>query len=255
MQLGVISLIANKNLTKNIHENKMPTDIRTQKLAKILVKYSTFVKPNENVILSGETIAEPLLLAVYKEIILAGAHPVLKIGLKESAPFFYKHAKEHQINKYPDILEDTIHKCQKYIGISSESNTRELTNCDPKKITQRAKITKKISDLICNNQPKMCRVTTSYPTQALAQEAEMSLNEYENFFYEACLQNWPRLNRKMQKILKCFKENSKVHLIGQGIDLKMRVHGKLAKADDGKENMPGGEIFMAPVRESLNGKI
>jgi aminopeptidase len=233
----------------------MPIDLRTQKLAKLLVKYSVFVKPHENIIISGNTEAEPFLLAIYKEVILAGAHPVLKIGLKESTPFFYKYAKPHQINKYPDITEYTINKCQKYIGVSSESNTRELSNCDPKKITQRAKITRKISDLICNNQPKMHRVTTSYPTEALAQDAEMSLNEYENFFYNACLQDWKKLGKQMDKITSRFKENSSVHLIGKGVDLKMKVHGKLAKPDKGEENMPGGEIFMAPVRESLNGKI
>ena len=233
----------------------MPIDIRTQKLAKLLVNYSVFVKSGENVILSGNTVSEPLLLALYKEIILAGAHPIMKIGLKEASPFFYKHAKAHQINKYPDILEDTINKCQKYIGVSSESNTRELSNCDPKKITARAKVTGKISDLICNNQPKMHRVSTSYPTEALAQDAEMSLNEYENFFYNACLQDWKYLEIKMDKILSYFKQNSKVHLLGKNVDLKMKVRGKLALADKGEENMPGGEIFMAPIRESLNGKI
>jgi len=234
----------------------MPIDFRTQKLAKLLVNYSVFVKPNENVILSGSTEAEPLLLAIYKEIILAGAHPVSKIGLKETAPFFYKYAKPHQITKYPDITEDMIKKCQKYIGINSEFNSRELTNCDPKKITARAKVTHKITELICNNQPKMYRVTTSYPTPALAQDAEMSLNEYENFFYESTIGvAYPKLSKQMKKILSKFKENSQVHLLGKGVDLKMRVHGSKAKADDGKENMPGGEIFMAPVRESLNGKI
>lgn len=234
----------------------MPIDPRTQKLAKLLVKYSVFVKPHENVIISGSTEAEPLLLALYKEVILAGAHPVMKIGLKEVSPFFYKHAKPHQINKYPDILEDMIKKSHKYIGVASEFNTRELTNCDPKKITTRAKVTKKISDLICNNQPKMHRVTTSYPTPSLAQDAEMSLNEYENFFYNATSGiNYIKLGKQMKKILSKFKENSKVHLIGKGVNLTMNVHGKLAKADDGKENMPGGEIYMAPVRESLNGWI
>jgi len=233
----------------------MPIDLRTQKLAKLLVNYSTFVKPHENVIISGNTESEPLLLAIYKEVILAGAHPILKIGLKDASPFFYKHAQKHQIEKYPDILEDTLKKCKKYISVASESNTRELANCDPKKLTKRAEITRKISDLICNNIPNMFRVTTSYPTYALAQEAEMSLNEYEFFFYNACLQDWKKLGKQMQKILSKFKEGSKVHLIGENIDLKMKVHGKLAKMDDGKENMPGGEIFMAPIRESLNGKI
>ncbi len=233
----------------------MPTDLRTQKLAKLLVNYSTFVKPDENVIISGNTEAEALLLAIYKEVILAGAHPILKIGLRESAPFFYKHAKPSQINKYPEIMEMTLNKCQKYIGVGSESNTKELSNCDSRKITARAKITRKITDLICNNKPRVHRVSTSYPTEALAQEAEMSLNEYENFFYTACLQDWKKLGKQMDKILFKFKKNSQVHLIGENIDLKLKVHGHLAKADKGEENMPGGEIFMAPIRESLNGKI
>ncbi|MDP1729040.1 MAG: aminopeptidase [archaeon] len=233
----------------------MPTDLRTQKLAKLLVNYSVFVKPNENIIISGNTEAEPLLLAIYKEVILAGAHPVLKIGLKESAPFFYKYAKKHQIEKYPEITELIINKSHKYIGVGSESNTRELTNCDSNKITARSKVTRKISDLICNNKPKMHRVSTSYPTTALAQEAEMSLNEYENFFYDSCLQDWKKLGKLMDKVKSKFKKNSKVHLIGKNIDLKMQVHGHLAKSDKGEENMPGGEIFMAPVRKSLNGKI
>ncbi len=233
----------------------MPIDLRNQKLAKLLVNYSVFVKPNENVIISGNTEAEPLLLAIYKEVILAGAHPILKIGLKESTPFFYKHAKPHQVNKYPDILEDTINKCQKYIGVSSESNTRELSSCNPEKITARAKITKKIANLICNNPSKMHWSMTSYPTQALAQDAEMSLNEYENFFYKACLQDWNKLSKLMHKIAKKFKRNSEVHLIGKDINLKMRVYGDLLKVCEGKENMPDGELCMAPIKESLNGKI
>ncbi len=233
----------------------MPIDLRTQKLAKLLVNYSVFVKPNENVIISGSTESEDLLLAIYKEVILAGGHPIFRVSPKNTNYFFFKHAKAHQISKYPDITEMMINKSHKYIGVASEHNTKELSTCDPKKITARAKVTKKISDLICNNQPKMYRVTTSYPTEALAQDAEMSLHEYETFFYDACLQDWKKLSKLMNKILSKFKENSSVHLIGKDVDLKMKVHGKKAKADTGLENMPGGEIFMAPIRESLNGWI
>jgi aminopeptidase len=234
----------------------MPTDLRTQKLAKLLVSYSVFVKPNENVIIAGSTEAEDLLLAIYKEIVLVGAHPIFRISPKHTNYFFYKHAKPHQINKYPYIFEDTINKCQKYIHVGSEYNTKELSNCDSKKITARAKITQKISDLICNNKPKMHRVTTSYPTNALAQDAEMSLSEYESFFYNSTIGvNWKKLSKQMYKIAKYFKRNSQVYLIGENVDLKMKVYGDLLDMDNGKENMPGGEIFMAPIKESLNGKI
>lgn len=233
----------------------MPVDSRTQKLAKLLVKYSVFVKPNENVIISGSSEAEDLIAAIYKEVILAGGHPVLRFSPKGLTYFFYKYAKRHQIEKYPDIYEDMINKSHKLIGVGSESNTKELSSCDSQKITTRSKVMKKISDLICNNKPKMNRVSTSYPTNALAQDAEMSLTEYENFFYNACFVDWKTLSKKMHKINSHFKENSKVHLIGEGIDLKMQVHGKLSTVCDGKENMPDGEVFMAPFRESANGWI
>jgi aminopeptidase len=233
----------------------MPTDLRTRKLAKLLVNYSVFVKPNENVIISGSSEAEDLVAAIYKEVILAGGHPILRFSPVGLNYFFYKYANKNQIEKYPDIYEDMINKSHKLIGVGSESNTKELSNCDSRKITARAKVTKKISDLVCNNKPKMNRVSTSYPTNALAQDAEMSLTEYEDFFYKACFADWKTLSKKMHKINSHFKENSKVHLIGEGIDLKMQVHGKLSTVCDGKENMPDGEICMAPVRESLNGWV
>ena len=233
----------------------MPIDLRTQKLAKILVNYSVAVKPNENVIIAGGTEAQEFILALYKEVILVGGHPILRVSLPETAPFFYKHAKPHQITNYPEYYEHMLKTSQKFIGIDTDANTRELTNCDPKKLTTRQKIMKPISDLINHSKPGMLRCSVGFPCTALAQDAEMSLTEYETFVFEACLQNWNKLSKLMKKIISKFKQNSKVHLLGKGVDLTMRVHGKKAAMDDGRENMPGGEIFMAPIRESLNGKI
>jgi len=233
----------------------MPIDLRCQKLAKLLVNYSVKVKRGENVILSGDTEAQDLLIALYKEVILVGAHPILRISLPNLNPFFYKYAQKHQIEKYPDYFDYTIKNAQKYIGINTESNTKELSQCDPKKITARQKIMKPISDYVCNSKPKIYRVTAGFPCSALAQEAEMSLADYEHFVYSACLQDWNKLGKKIDKVLKKFKKGKKVHLIGENVDLKFEIHGDKALADKGEENMPGGEVFMAPIRKSLNGWI
>jgi len=233
----------------------MTTDLRTQKLAKLIVNYSLNVKPEENVVISGSTEAESFILALYKEIILKNAHPILRVSIPGTSPFFYKHAKKYQIEKFPDHFDYMIKNSQKYIGIDTKVNTKELTNCDPKKIIVRAKIIHPILEYICNSRPKMCRVAVGFPCQALAQESEMDLTEYENFVYSACLQDWKKIKNFMNKIKLKFKQNSSVHLIGKGVDLKMKVRGNLAKIDAGEENMPGGEIFMSPVRESLNGWI
>jgi aminopeptidase len=230
-------------------------DPRTRELAKLVVDYALKVKKGENVIVSGGTESEPFILALYKEIILRGAYPSLKISIPGITPFFYKHAKSHQIEKYPEFLDYEIRKSQKYVGINTTSNTRELSSIDPKKVTARQKVTKPISDLICNSKPNMYRSTVAFPCQALAQEAEMSLTEYENFVYGACLQDWNKIGKKMNKILKRFQKGKSVHLIGKGVDLKFQIHGGKATSDLDGENIPMGEIFMAPIRESLNGWI
>jgi aminopeptidase len=233
----------------------MPFDIRTRKLAQLAVRYSVFVKPGEKVIISGGSEAISFLVELYKEIILQKAHPIVKSGLPDVSDFFYKYATKEQIERFPDEWMDTVKKADKYIGVVSELNTRELTSSNSKKITARQKIIHPISDYICNEKDKIRRCTIAYPCQALAQDAEMSLTEYENFVYSACLQDWKKIGKQLDKIKNTFEKGKKVHLIGEGVDLKFSIYGKNAVADKGEENMPGGEVFMAPVRESLNGWI
>jgi len=233
----------------------MPIDLRTRRLAQLAVRYSVCVKPGEKVILSGGSEAIDFLTELYKAVVLAGGIPIVKIGLPGVNDFFYKYANEKQVKYFPDYWMDTIKQAQCYIGISSELNTKELTNSNSKKIVERGKIMHVISDYVCNEKDKMRRVTIAYPVQALAQDAEMSLIEYENFVYNACLQDWKKLGKRLDKIAKVFEKGKEVYLVGEGIDLKLLIKGKNCIADKGEENMPGGEVFMAPIRESLNGWI
>ena len=234
----------------------MPVDLRARELAKLAVRYCVNVKPKEKVIISGNEEAIPFLVELYKEIILQDAYPIVRVNLPNINDFFYKYAKEHQLKFFPQYWFDTVKQAQCYIGIHTETNTRELTSAESKKITAREKITQPISDYIVNTRDKIRRVTIAYPCISHAQEAEMSLTEWENFVYSACLKtNWKKFSKQLEKIKSRFKENSQVYLKGENIDLKFKVHGKLAKAGAGEENMPGGEIFMAPIRESLNGYI
>ena len=230
-------------------------DLRTRELARLVVDYSLKVKSGENVIISGGTEAQDFIMALYKEVILRGAHPNLKIGIPGLSAFFYKHAKKHQIEKFPEFFNHMVKNSQKYIGINTTSNTKELTSCEPKKISTRQKVMHPISEYICNSKPNIYRSTVAFPCQSLAQEAEMDLIEYENFVYGACLQDWKKLGKKISKVLNKFKKGKSVHLLGDGVDLKFHIHGDKVKSDLDGENIPMGEIFMAPVRESLNGWI
>lgn len=233
----------------------MPVDLRARELAKIAVRYSVAVKPGEYVMISGSQESLPFLIELYKEIILQKSHPVLQFSLPNTTDFFYKYATKKQLEKFPEITMQNVKKCQAYIGIYTDENTRELTSTNSKKIAIRQKTTQPLSDYIVNERDKIRRVTIAYPCIAHAQEAEMSLTEWENFIYKACLQDWKKLGKKLNKINKKFARGKQVHLIGENVDLKFSIAGKNSVADKGEENMPGGEIFMAPVRESLNGWI
>ena len=234
----------------------MPIDMRTRKLAQLAVKRCVLTKPGDVVVISGSEESITFMVELYKAVILAGAHPVVRFGLPGTSDFFYKYANKEQLEKFPDIFMDTLKKANKYIGINTTDNTRELTSVNPEKITTRAKITRPISEHICDS-PKnvMHRCTIGFPCQALAQEAEMSLSEYEEFVYGACLQDWDKIGKQMNKILKIFQKGKNVHLIGRNVDLKFKINAKKAMTDLDGDNMPMGEVFMAPVRESLNGWI
>ena len=233
----------------------MPVDLRTRKLAQIAVRYSVKVKKGEKVIISGGSEAIPFLVELYKEVILRGGIPIVRVRLPDVDDFFYKYANDEQIGHFPDYWMETVKSADVYIGVSTELNTRELTNCDSGKIAKRGKVIHSISDYIVNTPNKMRRVTIGYPVQALAQEASMSLTEYENFVYNACLIDWKNFGKRLDRINKVFERGKEVWLKGEGVDLKFSIKGKNSVTDKGEENMPGGEIFMAPIRESLNGWI
>ncbi len=230
-------------------------DPRTRELAKMVVNYALSVKSGQNVMIAGSTEDEPFIVELYKEVLLKGGHPHLKVDIPGLAPFFFKHAKKHQIEKFPELLEHNVKKMDKYVRVSTESNTRELTSCDPKKMSKRKLITRSISEYISGNPEKIKWSLVAYPCQALAQDAEMSLSEYENFVYGACLQDWKKVGKQMNKVLAKFQKGKTVHLIGDGVDLKFDIHGDKAKTDLDANNIPMGEVFMAPVRESMNGWI
>jgi aminopeptidase len=234
-------------------------DPRVRKLAQQTVRYSLDVKPDTNVIISGGEEAKEFIVELYKEVILRGAHPIVNVRFDGMSDFFYKYANKSQLERFPDIQMDMIKKSQYYIGINTTGNTKELSNVDPKKIMIRKKVTRPIGDHIVNSSNKkegwMKRVTIGFPCSALAQEAGMSLNEYENFVFSACLIDWKKFGKRLDKIKGVFEKARKVHLIGNGVDLRFSIDGKNCIADRGEENMPGGEVFMAPVRESMNGFI
>ncbi|MEM5804314.1 MAG: aminopeptidase [Candidatus Aenigmatarchaeota archaeon] len=230
-------------------------DPRVKKLAEVLVDYSVFVKKGENVMISGSSTEADLIREIYRLVIKRGAYPFVDIGVPGMSYIYYKNASIEQLKKFPNIRDYIVRNCQKYIGIGSPTNTREFSNIDPKRLAIRSKVVRPITDYIVNSQPKMYRVTLDYPTPALAQDAEMSTEEYEDFLFGACLLDWKKLSKEFRRLQKILNAGKVVRIVGEDTDLTLRIYKKSFIVDDGKENMPGGEIFCAPEKFSAEGHI
>jgi aminopeptidase len=227
-------------------------DPRAVKLADILVNYSIKVKKGDVIQVSGGVEAQPLIIEVCKNILLKGAVPYLTVQMPGFAFNYYKYATEEMLKIYPKIAEFTAKEIAGSIGIGTEYNTKELTTIDSKKLTIRRKITKPISEI---HLKKNNWVICEYPTNALAQDAEMSLDEFEDFAYGATNLDWAEESKKQDELKKILDKGKRVRIIGKDTDIQFSIKGRTAIKCDGHRNMPDGEVFMAPVETDITGHV
>lgn len=228
-------------------------DSRVAALADILVNYSVEVKAGDVVLITGTELARPLVEEVFVRVLDAGAFPRLKLNLSTMLPLFFKHAKDRHLETLLDLDREEYAKADALINIKAPANVRELSSVDPKKISRRMKTMEPIKDIVMSGQVRW--VLVNYPTQALAQEASMSLQEYEDFVFKATNLDWQEESKKQDKIKALFDRGSLVRIQGPGTDLKLSIQGRMGEKCDGHKNMPDGEIFYAPVEDSAEGYI
>lgn len=238
------------------------SDPRVEKLADVLVRYSTNIQPGDLVIIRGMQEAEPLLLAVYERVIKAGGHAHFLIELPGAQEAFYRLASDEQLDFVSPLQEFLVEQVDASIGIRSNVNTRELSGVDPARQRRRSNamrpIMKKYMQRGATGDLKW--VGTQYPTNAYAQEADMSLREYEDFVYSACFCDredpvacWQEIHEKQQRLVDWMEGKKDVRLTGPNVDLTLSVEGRTFINSDGKNNMPSGEIFTGPVEDSVEG--
>jgi len=239
-------------------------DPRVETVAKILVDYSVKVRPNQLVRISGGSGGAPLILAVYRKVLERGAHPFLQVVPEEAEELFYTYASDAQLDYVPPFRKDIIEQIGASIGIWTDVNTKQLTNADPAKQIRQAVAMRPLSDRFLERAAKKeLRWTgTLYPTQAFAQDAEMSLRDFEDFVYGACLVHesdpikaWRKISKAQQRLVDWLNKARKIHVVGPDTDLKLEVTGRKWINCDGHENFPDGEIFTGPIEQSVNGHI
>jgi len=239
-------------------------DPRVETVAKILVDYSVEVRPNQLVRITGAPESAPLILAVYQKVLERGAHPFLQVELEAAEELLYTYASDAQLDYVPPFMRDVIEQIDANIGIWTDVNTKRLTNADPAKQSRRAVARRPLSDRLLERAAKkeLRWTETLYPTQAFAQDADMSLREFEDFVYKACLVHepdpikaWRTVSKEQQRLVDWMNKAKQIHVVGPDTDLKLEVTGRKWENCDGRENFPDGEIFTGPIEESVNGHI
>ena len=240
-------------------------DPRLEKLADVLVNYSVGVRKGQTVRISGEPVAQPLVVELYRKVLQAGGNPLVRMTPDELAEIFYKNASDEQLRHFSPITLHEIGQIDCTIGIWADENTKALTNCDPKKIGISQAARKPYMEIFLKRaaEGQLHWTGTQYPTQASAQDAEMSLADYEDFVFKAGLLDlpdpvaaWKRISERQQRLADFMNGKSDYRVVAaNGTDIRMSVAGHRWINCDGHENFPDGEVFTGPVIDSVNGTV
>lgn len=229
-------------------------DPRIKKHAKILVDYSTCAKKGDVVQIVGSELAKPLILETYRQVFRKKPREIkVHVGFDETGEIFYKEASTTQLRQFPQLSMNEMKHTDVWIGISAPQNTRDLTNIDPKKLTIRSQTVQPISDWRVEHTRW---VITAYPTPALAQEADMSLFEFEDFLWGSIVGvEWGKLAKQQKKLVKLLNQGKKIRICAQDTNLTLSIAGRTTVSGNGRENMPDGEVFTSVVEDSVEGEI
>lgn len=239
-------------------------DNRLKKLANLLVNYSTEVKPGEFVFVVSDEVSSPWMVEVVKEAIIAGAHVETLINSQDVNEIKLKYSSDKQLLESNFIMENTLKRADVWLSAWGTRNTKSNSNVDSKKIqlsSKGASSWRKIySEKMGDGSLRWCG--TQFPTHADAQEASMSLIEYEEFVYGAGLLDkedptaeWKRISLEQERWVKYLDTKKELHFISKGTDIKVQIANRKWINCDGKVNFPDGEIFTSPIENGVNGYI
>ncbi len=239
-------------------------DSRMKKLAKLLVDYSVKVKPGDWVYISAEKVAEPFVNLVLEEVLKAGGNPTVQLGSDMLRETIMNFSDDTQLSWVSPVQKLVIEQADVMINISASSNTRTLAAVDPKKQQIMGKANSEISKIYMNRSAdgSLRWVITQFPCNALAQEADMSLRDFEDFVYGATfadqddpIAKWTEISDEHEKMIAWLDGKKEVKVKSKHADLTLSIDGRKFINSAGTNNMPSGEIFTSPVEDSVNGWI
>jgi len=230
---------------------KEPMDPRVEEHAKIITEWSTGIKPGDMVVINSSPEGHELVVALNKAIGKAGGRVITLMVSEEAVKAFYDGASDETLQIVPEHLKALTEACDVYIAIRSPTNTKAMANIDPKRIMINNKTQQEIQGIRLGKRWSL----TVHPCPSLAQQANMSLEEYRDFVYGATLIDWAEESKMMYVMKEHLERHNDIRFIGPETDLIGSTEGRIWIASDGKHNLPSGEVFTAPVDDSVEGKI
>ncbi len=239
-------------------------DPRVAKMADVLINYSLEIKPGDKLVITGPPPAAPLIRECVRAALKAGGHPVVNATIPGVDEVLFAEASEEQLRFLPQTLVDEVEYFDARLAIRAADNTKSLSGVDPDRISlwqaSRGSLGRRVMQRAAAGELRWCG--TLFPTEAHAQDAEMSLAEYENFVWNSCLldqpdpaEGWRRVRAEQQHIVDYLMGHDTIRIVAPGTEVSYRVGGRTWINSDGKRNFPSGEVFTGPIEDSVDGEV
>ena len=237
---------------------------RVERLAEVVVDYSAGVEAGNFVLIESTVLAAPLIQALYARVVDAGAHPATRVALDGIGENLLREGADEQLEWVNPARQEDFERADVRIAIVAPANTRSLTSVDPSRQALLGRAQQRLGQLHLERAARgeLRWVVTAYPTNAGAQDAEMSLAEYEDFVYGACFlgedepaESWRSFAEHLTAVAGFLEQKRELRVVAEDTDLTVGIHGRHWIAARGRENLPDGEVFTGPVETSLEGTI
>jgi len=239
-------------------------DIRIGRWAHTLVHYCLSVEAGETVAIRATPLAAPLVEAVYRELLHVGAYPLPLIELEGLEEILVREGNDSQLAMPHPVLHAMAERIDAQLSIGSKGNTKSMGGVEPGRVARRRQAASNIARVLRRREQERAYrwASTLYPTAGYAQDAEMSLHDFEEFVFDVCFLNdadpigrWKEVSVQQQRLVNWLAGHKWVHILGEGTDLGLSVEDRVFINSDGKRNFPSGEFFTGPVEDSASGVI
>ncbi|MEO2020753.1 MAG: aminopeptidase [Pirellulaceae bacterium] len=240
-------------------------DPRLLKLADVIVQHCTSVQPGDLVRISGSPLTEPLLSILYRKVLEAGGHPMVSMAPENCAELLLAHGTDEQIRFENPVAQFETETIDVAISLWGQENSKSLTAIAPEKQSLRGQARKKLLGTFLeragSKELRWCG--SQFPCHSSAQDAEMSLADYQDFVFRGGLLHledpaaaWQEISVQQQRLVDYLTGKKEVHFVTpQGTDLRVDVTDRTWINCDGRENFPDGEVFTGPVETGTEGTV